>query len=153
MVIFTFSTFLKIEKNNSYYKLLLQLGVNMDPMNSIYKTTISGELYFTLGQGSAYLGKCVVQIHKCGKQGFIKHLFVKEQHRGKGLGQQILKFVEEDLKKVGCTEVILNAKEESDKYGKLERYYTNMGYQKVPKERFIDVDGFYFRVLPMIKHF
>ncbi len=42
------------------------------------------------------------------KRGFLFNVYVLEQHRGKGIGHEIMKLMDETLRKKGATHVVLN---------------------------------------------
>lgn len=128
----------------------------MDKLFKVFKTVncTSDDIYYTVGLGSKYSAKCVATLNKNinKKQAVIKQLFVKEEFRGKGYGKHLLQYVEEDLKQTySVSEIVLNAKEEGVKYGKLEKYYVDLGYSPV-RHRFLDVDGVSFKLIYMVKN-
>lgn len=75
---------------------------------------------------------------------FISWLGVKEDIQGKGIGTKLIKYLEDELKKMGIDKIkaeTLSEKIEYEPYIKTRAFYEKMGFQKGETKKITSADG------------
>lgn len=73
-----------------------------DPMNFLLVYEIEGEIL-----GTVTLNICLQALHAFRPYGVIENIIVHEDHRSKGIGQQLLQVVEEYCRSLECHRIML----------------------------------------------
>ena len=112
---------------NAFEKIFIQ---NMNNENILYylAESLDGE---ALGFISCYIQPL---LHHCGKVAEIQELFVRQENRAEGVGQALVKFVEQELIVLNCTSFEVTAQNKRiqthDFYKKIGFNQTHLKYTK-----------------------
>lgn len=106
--------------------------------------------YFYFYINKQYIGKIWFGIINCNKV-LIKYITIESEFRGKNLSKNIFDiFCVELNKEFEVKEYLLEAREENEKYGKLEKLYNSWDFMKT-SERYEYDNDYCFRIINMKK--
>lgn len=117
---------------------------------SLINTKIGNRYYISFINNNNNIGKCVFEI----KIDHVKiiQFYIKDNYRGRGLLYDNWANIEEIIRSYGKNKILLDAKENFDRYGKLIKYYQKIGFNiKNNHERIIDIGDNIFRSIKMEK--
>ena len=110
-------------------------------------------LYFYLDDLNGFnigrIGTDIKENKNYKKECEITYFILKPQYRKSGIGKPFFLFVLDYIKKLNFEKVYLTIEEDGQKWGKLEKYYKNIGFKPSDKEYIQYNGGKLFRYLPM----
>lgn len=92
-------------------------------------TDHAGRIWFVTSNGEhvGYVALCFgYSIEFRGRDAFLDELFIKEGHRGKGIGKEVLRLLEPEAKKLGVKALHLEVAHENDR---AKRLYETCGFK------------------------
>ena len=105
------------------------MNINSSKENKSYAIKVSAE-EGGIVLGSAYLYIMFNDLHK-EPFGFLENVFVEEEHRGKGIGSELVNTAISEAKKQNCYKIICTSRYESSKVHSL---YEKLGFKDYGKE-------------------
>ena len=129
----------KVEQNDmlTVYEqicLLEEFTFNINAFENIFNHNIKDEnvLYYIAesheGEALGFIS-CHIQnlLHHCGKVAEIQELFVRQENRAEGIGQALVKFVEQELIALNCISFEVTAQ---NKRLQTHDFYKKMGFDQ-----------------------
>ena len=129
----------KVEENDmlTVYEqvcLLEEFSFNINAFEKIFNHNIKDEniLYYLAesheGEALGFI-RCHIQnlLHHCGKVAEIQEIFVRQENRAEGVGQALVKFVEQELIALNCVSIEVTAQ---NKRLQTHTFYKNMGFNQ-----------------------
>jgi len=114
--------------------LLEEFTFNINAFENIFNHNIKDEnvlYYLAESHEREALGfiSCHIQnlLHHCGKVAEIQELFVRQENRAEGIGQALVKFVEQELIALNCISFEVTAQ---NKRLKTHEFYSKMGFDQ-----------------------
>jgi ribosomal protein S18 acetylase RimI-like enzyme len=88
-----------------------------------------GHLFWTaMDEAGAPVGSLWVAVDEAKRQGFIYDIVVAPEHRGKGYGRQVLDLLDDEVRHLGLTRIVLNVFGDN---AVAQNLYRTAGYQTV----------------------
>jgi RimJ/RimL family protein N-acetyltransferase len=111
-----------------------------------------GDTVLTFYDGKTHVGKIMYTVVPGSLDSIeISFYTIYRNYRGKSLGEEIHRVFNDAMKEKGIKRIILTAREDYERYGKLEKVYQSLGYVRLkePKDKFHN--GKLYREITMVK--